>query len=200
MRQERERIQENGISLILVTSGWNVGRCVDVSPVRQVEIPVPGSSHFAGKIQGRGQPDVGSWEEPTQLWCISPPGFWLQNVKWMQTKGSELGSQARKGKFIRGKGEGDWLLRRTSVFPFWWSPSYTPPMKNPLKGWSHSQRSGIWWSCSCEKIGTSEITGCHLGSLVSLIDHCDFILCFRGPHNEPSYQWDPMWALSNTRD
>ena len=57
---QRERIQENGISLTLVTNGLNVGRCVDVSPVRQVEIPVPGSSHFAGKIQGRGQPDVGS--------------------------------------------------------------------------------------------------------------------------------------------
>ena len=23
-----------------------------------------------------------------------------------------------------------------------------------------------------------------------------FILCLRGQHNEPSYQWDPVWALS----
>ena len=23
-----------------------------------------------------------------------------------------------------------------------------------------------------------------------------FILCLRGQHNKPSYQWDPMWALS----
>ena len=91
-------------------------------------------------------------------------------------KESEPGSLATKGKFIRGKREGDWLLRRTSVFPFWWSPSYTPLMKNSLKGWSRSQRSGIWWSRSFEKIGTSEITGCHLGNLVSLKDHW-FILC-----------------------
>ena len=42
-------------------------------------------------------------------------------------------------------------------------------MKNSLKGWSHSQRSGIWWSRSFEKIGKiGEITGCHLGNFVSL--------------------------------
>ena len=91
---------------------------------------------------------------------------------------------------------GDWLLRRTSVLPFWRSPSYTPPKKNSLKGWSRSGRSGNWWSCSFEKISTSEITGCHLGNLVSLSDHCDFILHLQGLNNEPSYQWDPMWALS----
>lgn len=37
---ERERIQGNGISLAFVTSGCNVGRCVDVSPARPVERPV----------------------------------------------------------------------------------------------------------------------------------------------------------------
>ena len=26
-----------------------------------------------------------------------------------------------------------------------------------------------------------------------------FILCFQGQHNEPSYRWDPMWALSINR-
>ena len=76
--------------------------------------------------------------------------------------------------------------------------SYTPPMKNSLEGWSHSQRSGIWWSRSYEKIGSSEITGCHLDNLVSLTDHCDFNLCLWGQCNEPSYQWDPTWALSLT--
>ena len=45
-------------------------------------------------------------------------------------------------------------------------------MKNSLKRWSRSQRSGIWWFHSFEKIGPSEITGCHLGNLVSLKDHC----------------------------
>ena len=33
-------------------------------------------------------------------------------------KKSEPSSQARKGKFIRGKREGNWLLRRTNVLPF----------------------------------------------------------------------------------
>ena len=50
-------------------------------------------------------------------------------------KESQPGSQARKGKFIRGKREGDWLLRRNSILTFWWSLYYIPPMKNPLKGW-----------------------------------------------------------------
>ena len=48
-------------------------------------------------------------------------------------------------------------------------------MTNSLKGWSCSRRSGIWWSCSFEKIGASEITGRHLGNLVSLTDHCDLL-------------------------
>ena len=112
-------------------------------------------------------------------------------------KKRELGSQVRKGKFIRGKREGDWPLRRTTVLPFWWSP-YTPPMKNYLKWWSCSWGSGIWWSYSFEKIDATEITGCHLGNLFSFTDHCDLILCLWGRHNEPSYQWDPMWALSAT--
>ena len=51
-------------------------------------------------------------------------------------------------------------------------------MKNSLKGWSRSWSSGIWWSCSFEKIGANEITGCHLGNLVSLKGHCDlFFVC-----------------------
>ena len=40
------------------------------------------------------------------------------------------------------------------------------------------------------------ITGCHLGKLVSLTDHCDFILCLQGLHNQLSYQSHPVWALS----
>ena len=111
-------------------------------------------------------------------------------------KESKPGSQARKGKFIRGKREGDWLLRRTSILPFWQGPSYIPPTKNSQKGWSCSRRSGIWWSRSFEKIGATETTACHLGSSVGLMDHCDFILCLWGQRNEPSSQWEPMWALS----
>ena len=48
--------------------------------------------------------------------------------------------------------------------------------KNSLKGWSSSRRSVIWWSWSFGKIGPSEITGCYLGNLVSLTDHCDLVL------------------------
>ena len=120
-----------------------------------------------------------------QLWELTISTYmWTQKENWLFVKGkcrekeSEPGSQARKGKFIRGKREGGWLLRRASVFPFWWSPSYTSLMNNSLKGRSCSQRSGIWWSRSFEKIGTSEITRCHLGNLVNLKDHCDlFFIC-----------------------
>ena len=62
-------------------------------------------------------------------------------------KEREPGSQARKGKFIRGR-----------------------------------------WSHSFEKIGASGKTEWHLGNLVSLTDHSDFILSLQGQHNEPSYQ------------
>ena len=164
--EARERIQENGISLTLVTNGWNVGRCVDVSPARQVESPVPGLVSVSRRGPRRGPPEVGSGEEPTRLWWLFPPGFQHQNVRLVQKRENKPGSQARKGKFIRGNRKGDWLLRRTSILPFWWSPSYTPPVKNSLKGWSRSQRSGIWWSCGFEKIDTSKITGCNLGNFI----------------------------------
>ena len=118
------------------------------------------------------------------------------SVRQVQRKREPAWQSGKKGKFIRGKREGDWLLRRTSILPFWQSPSYTPPMKNSLKGWSRSQRSGIWWWCSFEKISTSDIRGCHLGSLVSLTNHCHFIFHLQGRHNKPSYQWDPTWTLS----
>ena len=122
----------------------------------------------------------------------------FSHCKVSAEKKRELDSQARKGKFIRERREGDWPLRRTSVLPFWRSLSYTPPMKKSLKGWSSSRKSGIWWSHSFAKIDSSEITGCHLGNLFSFTDHCDFILFLWGWHNEPSYQWDPRWALSAT--
>ena len=121
----------------------------------------------------------------------------MHSVRRVQRKREQAGQSGKKRKFIRGKREDDWFLRRTSILPFWQSPSYTPPMKISLKGWSHSLRSGIWWSCSFKKISTSEIIGCHLGNLVSFTDHSDFILHLQGQDNEPSYQWDPTWALSH---
>ena len=116
-------------------------------------------------------------------------------IRQVQRKRKRAGQSGKKRKFIRGKREGDWLLRKISILPFWWSLSYTSPMENSLKEWSCNWKSGIWWSHSSEKIGASEKKACHLGSLVGLMDHCDFILCLRGQHNEPSSQWDPMWAL-----
>ena len=57
-------------------------------------------------------------------------------------------------------------------------------MKNPLEAWLRSRGSGIWWSHSFEKIGASEITGCHLDNLVSLKGHCDlFFVCEVGITN-----------------
>ena len=47
----------------------------------------------------------------------------------------------------------------------------------PVVLWSPGQRSGIWWSYSFEKVGTNEKAECCLGNLVSLKDHCGFILC-----------------------
>ena len=98
------------------------------------------------------------------------------SVRRVWRKESDLGSQGRKGNLLKLKWAGDWPSRRTSALPFWQGPSYIPPTKNSQKGWSCSRRSGIWWSHSFEKIGASEITGCHLGNLVSLKDNCD--LCF----------------------
>ena len=43
---------------------------------------------------------------------------YLLTVKRVQRKRSELGSQARKGKFIRGERDGDWPLRGTQHPPF----------------------------------------------------------------------------------
>ena len=96
----------------------------------------------------------------------------------MQRKREQAG-QSGKEREIRREREGDWLLKRTSILPFWQSLSYTPPKKNSPKGWSRSWRSGIWWAHSFEKISASEITECHLGNLVSLKDHCDLVFVFK---------------------
>ena len=95
-------------------------------------------------------------------------------------RASQAVRQAKKKKNVHyRKSEGDWLLRRISVPPFWWSPSYTPPVKNSLKGWSCSRMHRISWSRSFEKIGASEITGWQLGNLASLTDHCDLFFVYK---------------------
>ena len=69
-------------------------------------------------------------------------------------------------------------------------------MKNSLKGWSRSQRSGIWWSPSFEKIGTSAITGYHLSNLVSLKDDCDLLFVCEVNTTSHLISETPMWTLS----
>ena len=67
--------------------------------------------------------------------------FWLKlespldTIRQVQRKRMQARQSGRKRKIFRGKRDNDWPLRRTSVVPFGWGLSYTPPMKNSLKGW-----------------------------------------------------------------
>ena len=47
----------------------------------------------------------------------------MHSVRRVQRKREQAGQSGKKRKFIRGKREDDWFLRRTSVLPFWRSPS-----------------------------------------------------------------------------
>ena len=55
-----------------------------------------GSSQFLGKVQGRGAPEMGLGEEPTQLGWIFPPRFWHQNVRRVQRKTEQAGQSGKK--------------------------------------------------------------------------------------------------------
>ena len=48
---------------------------------------------------------------------IFPPEFWHQNVTQVQGKRERARQSDRKREIIRGKREGDWPLRRTSILP-----------------------------------------------------------------------------------
>ena len=95
-----------------------MGWCVDISPTRQLESPVPElfSVSQQGSREGTVRGGLVRGDHPVVVnlpsWVLAP------GRKASVEKKSELGSQARKGKFIRGKREGDWPLRRTSVLPF----------------------------------------------------------------------------------
>ena len=63
---------------------------------------------------------------PVSHCCPPLPSSRPRKKGWERAeRESEPGSQARKGKSIRGKREGDWLLRSINVLPFWQSPPYT---------------------------------------------------------------------------
>ena len=104
--------------------GWNVGWCVEVSPARQVESPVP--ELISVSSQG---PREGAHPAVVDLpvWVLSP------ECKATAEKNRAGWAVRQKGKFIRGKWEDDWPLRRTSVLLFCCGLSSTPPMKNSLK-------------------------------------------------------------------
>ena len=65
----------------------------------------------------------------------------------------------------------------------WRIPGTGEPAGLPSVG-SHRVRHDS--SDAAAAAGTKEKTECRLGNLVTLKDHCDFILCLRGQHNEPS--------------
>lgn len=115
-------------------------------------------------------------------------------VRQVQRKKWASGMSGKKRKFIREK-RGWSALKENQHPPFLDGSSYIPLTKILWRdghGWVGVL--GIWWPAAWES--ASENTACRLGSWVGLMDHCDFILCLRGQHNEPSSQWELMWALS----
>ena len=119
----------------------------------------------------------------------------LITVRQVQRKREGAGQSSKKRKFISGKREGDWLLResafslsdRVLLIPHQWKII-----------WRDGQVAG----------------GLESGGLAALKDRRQwdnrmpfgqfgqfhrslwFTLCLQDRHNEPYYQWDPMWALS----
>ena len=89
---------------------------MDVSPARQVESPDPGLVSVSQQGPREGITGGGLVRRAHPVGWIA--GFLHENIRRVKIKESEPGSQARKGNFIRGKREGDWSLRRTSVLPF----------------------------------------------------------------------------------
>ena len=90
--------------------------------VQQGEWRVPPGA-VSGSRQGPREGTAGRWareRSPPGWGAVDPPS----RVSAPECKASaeqESASRSvktRKGKFIRGKREGDWLLRRTSVLPF----------------------------------------------------------------------------------
>ena len=99
----------------------------------QVESPIPELISVSGQGQREGTTGGGPMREAHPVGVGLPPGFRHQNVRWVKRKRERAGQSGKKGKFIRGNGEGDRPLRRACVLPFWRGLSYTPPLKNSLK-------------------------------------------------------------------
>ena len=81
-----------------------MGRCVDVSPARQVESPILGliSVSWQGPREGTTRDGLGRGAHPVGM--DLPSQVLAPECKAnAEEKQSKLGSQARKGKFIRGK-------------------------------------------------------------------------------------------------
>jgi hypothetical protein len=74
---------------------------------------VAASSHFSRRKKEAGA-SSGERAEPRERCEFAS----LKTVRRVQRKRERTGQSDKKRKFIRGKREGDWLLRRTSIFPF----------------------------------------------------------------------------------
>ena len=103
MRQERESVRGNGISLTLVTDGRKVGRGVGVGPARQVDSPARSWLRFSAGSQGGDRGEVGSAEEPTRVRWSCPPGFRHQSAKASAEQESRPQSRLEKGNLLEGK-------------------------------------------------------------------------------------------------
>ena len=96
-----------------------MGQCVDVSPARQVESPIPelASVSWQGPREGTTGGGLMRGAHPAALDLPSRVSAPECKASAEEKRVSQAVRQ-EKGNFIRGKREDDWPLRRTSVLPF----------------------------------------------------------------------------------
>ena len=99
--------------------GWNVGWWVEVSPAKQAESPVLElvSVSWQGPREGAHPAVV-----DLPFWVVSPES------KATAEKNRVSWAVRQKGKFIRGKWEDDWPLRRTLRILFWLENPFLYPI------------------------------------------------------------------------
>ena len=96
-----------------------MGQCVDVSPARQVESPLPelASVSQQGLREGTTGGGLMRGVHPVALDLPSRVSAPECKVSAEKKRASQAVRQ-EQGNFIRGTREGDWPLRRTRVLPF----------------------------------------------------------------------------------
>ena len=98
----KERIRGNRISLTLVTSGCNVGRCVDVSPARLVESPVSELVSVSKQGPREGTTGGGLVRGAHSVAVDLPSQVSAPEIRRVQRKKSELGIRHKKGNLLEG--------------------------------------------------------------------------------------------------